>query len=56
MDENLLPIRQRTLEFVPDQHWQQLPEPAQYECQQGLSRLLKQVVASERNDHEREDQ
>lgn len=56
MDKNLLPIQQRTLEFAQDQRWQQLAESVRHECQQHLSQLLKQVVASERNDHEREDQ
>ena len=56
MDKNLLPIQQRTLEFVRDQRWQQLPESARCECQQHLSQLLKQVVTSKRNEHEREDQ
>lgn len=55
MDKNLLPIQQRTLEFVRDQRWQQFPDSVRRECQQHLSQLLKQVAASERNNHERED-
>lgn len=53
MDKNLLPIQQRTLEFAQDQRWQQLAESVRHECQQHLSQLLKQVVALERNDHDR---
>lgn len=56
MEKNLLPIRQQALEFARNGRWQQLSEPAQRECQQFLSRLLKEVLASERNDDERENQ
>jgi hypothetical protein len=58
MEKNLLPIRQQALEFVRSGRWQQLPKAAQRDCQQFLSRLLKDVLASERNDDddERENQ
>lgn len=57
METNLLPIRQQALAFVRSGRWQQLPKAAQHDCQQFLSRLLKDVLASERNDDdERENQ
>ena len=56
MEKNLLPMRQQALEFARNGRWQQLRGPAQRECQQLLSRLLKVVLVSERNNDERENQ
>lgn len=57
MEKDLLPIQQQTLEFVHNERWQQLPKLTQRECEQSLSKLLKQVFATERTKgHEREDQ
>lgn len=55
MDKSLLPIRQQTLEFAQDKRWHLLPESARADCKLTLSRLLKQVLHSERINHERED-
>lgn len=54
MDKKRPPSHQQTLDFAQDQHWQQLHESVQQECQQVLSRLLKEVLESERNNDERE--
>ena len=54
MEKSLLPIRQQTLEFAQDKRWQLLPDSVRADCG-ALSKLLQQVLDSERNKHERED-
>lgn len=54
MDKNLLPIRQQTFEFAREKRWYLLSDSAHADCQQALTQLLKQVLQSERNKHERE--
>lgn len=55
MDKSLLPIRQQTLEFAQDKRWHLLPDTARADCERSLAQLLKQILESERNKHERQD-